>query len=476
MSITLARRDYLWSYVGIILSMFGYIIMLPAIMYFLDGNHLGLWYVFQSLAAITTLFDFGFSTTFARNINYSWSGIAKLEKTGTSQIASGEPNYVLMKTAMRACRLVFLVISIAAFAIMMTIGMVYVDYIARDIGGWESLICWVIYALAIFMNLYFGYFGSFLRGVGAIADANKATVFARVTQIVLTIALLVFGCGLLGVSVAYLAYGMVYRLLARRYFYRFKGIGDGLKSVKEDPARGEVRDAFVAVWHNAWREGLVSLSNYLSSQACTILISLYATLTETAAYSMGVQLAVGVSTVSAAMYTANQSVLQSCFISGDKKRMKRTMSLVVVSMCVVNVLGTIVVVVVALPLLRIIRPDVVLGTPIMLAISAYEFIIYFRNCYTSYFSCTNRILYVRAFVVSSILCVVLGWFALSVLSLGAWGLIASQMFSQLVYNAWVWPLKAHREMGLSIGETARTGWAGFWSVVKGFFERSGRRG
>lgn len=64
MNIHITNKDYLWSYAGVFLSLLANVIMTPFVMYFLDGNSFGLWGVFQSLSAITTLFDFGFSTTF----------------------------------------------------------------------------------------------------------------------------------------------------------------------------------------------------------------------------------------------------------------------------------------------------------------------------------------------------------------------------------------------------------------------------
>ncbi|MCI6709812.1 MAG: hypothetical protein MR568_23295, partial [Eisenbergiella massiliensis] len=96
MSVKLTNKDYIWSYIGVFLSLFSSIIMTPFVVYFLDGEQYGLWGVFQSLAAITTLFDFGFATTFARNINYCWNGAGKLEKTGGMFSEQSEPNFYLM--------------------------------------------------------------------------------------------------------------------------------------------------------------------------------------------------------------------------------------------------------------------------------------------------------------------------------------------------------------------------------------------
>lgn len=470
MVVELKGKDYIWSYIGVFVSLCSSILMTPFVIYFLDGETYGLWMVFQSIAAVTVLFDFGFSTTFARNINYCWNGASQLKKNTVAFAEDREPNFPLMKKTMRACRLVFLLISGTAFLIMITVGTAYIRYISRDMAGWDPIVAWLICAIAIFLNLYFGYYGSFLRGVGAVADSNRSVVIAKASQILVTLILLACGFGIIGTSVAYLTYGTVFRQLAKARFYRYKGIRQGLDSVTEKILPSEVKETFLIVWHNAWREGLVSLSNYLSNSACTVICSLYLPLTQTGAYALGVHLALAVVNISAAMYTANQPVLQSAYINNNKEKTRRTMSLIVFSFSFLYILGIVAVIVVGLPILRIIRPETVVPADVMLIIGVYQFIMKFRNCYTSYFSCTNRIPYVIPFLISSCLCVVFILVALKYLQAGIWGMVIAQIFSQVIFNAWFWPVWAHREMGLSAKDTVKYGYEEFKTVVLGILK------
>lgn len=468
MEIKVSNKDYIWSYAGVILSLVSNLIITPFAMYFLDSDYFGLWGVFQSLAGITTLFDFGFSTTFARNINYCWNGASELLKSGTVYSESKQANFYLMKKTMNACRMVFLILSVSAFSLLSTVGSFYIKYISFDIPDYTPIISWVLYAVAIFLNLYFGYYGSFLRGVGAISDVNKATVISRIIQILVTIVLLMCRFGIIGTSIGYLVYGTLYRQIAKHRFFSYRGIDAGLKAVKEKIPSAEIKDLFFVVWHNAWREGMVSLSNYLSNQACTIIVSLYMPLSQTGAYSLAVQIGTAVSQVSATMYTANQPVLQSAYINNDKEKTRRTMSLIVVSYCTLNVIGLVLAVTVGLPLLRIIKPETVVSATVMLGIGIYQFILKFRNCYTSYFSCTNRVPYVKAFFVSALLCVVLSLVNMAKLNLGVWGLIIAQLTSQCIFNAWYWVRAAHREMELTARDTIKHGFEEIIKIIKAF--------
>lgn len=467
MTVKLNNKDYIWSYIGVFVSVGANVVMLPFLLHYLSGDMYGLWSVFQSAAAITTLFDFGFSTTFARNINYCWSGAAELKKTGVVYVEGGRPNFVLMKRTMTACRYVFLLLSGAAFLFMAGPGTAYIVHITKGLPGAETLTAWAFYAAAVFLNLYYGYYNSFLRGVGAISDANRTMVIARAIQVFLSVAFLMLGFGIVGTGIAYLAYGLLYRVLGKRAFLRYQGIGKGLDGVTETASRQQTRELFAIVWHNAGKEGLVTLSNYLANQACTIISPLFLSLQMTGKYSLAVQLATVLSNVAAALYSANQPVLQSAYITKDKERTRRTMALIVVSYVVLFAVGLAAVVVIGLPVLRLIKPETTPSAAVMLGAGLYQFVLKFRNCYTSYFSCTNRIPYVKAFILSSsagvllaLLMMELGW--------GVWGLILSQLISQMAYNAWHWALAAHREMEMGPGDTVRYGWDGVKKIVQGF--------
>lgn len=464
MSVKLNSKDYLWSYIGVLVSVGSSAVLLPFVLHYLSEDMYGLWGVFQSIAGITTLFDFGFSITFARNINYAWCGAAELKKTGVVYSESGEPNFPLMKRAMTACRYVFLLLSGVALICMALPGTLYIHYICRGISVREPLIAWAFYALAIFLNLYYGYFNAFLRGVGAIGAANRVTTVARLVQIILTVGLLACGFGIIGTGVAYLVYGVLLRQLSKHAYFRYQGIGDGLKAVAEKSTGAEIKDMFLVVWHNASREGMVTLANYLANQACTLISPLFLTLAETGVYALAVQLANVLSNVAGAMYSANQPVLQSAYISADKDKTKRTMSLIVFSYCSLFLVGLLAVVAMGLPILRLIKPATTPSVAVMLGVAAYQFMLKFRNCYTSYFSCTNRIPYAKAFLISSALGVALAA-GLLALGWGVWGLIFAQIISQGCYNFWVWSLRAHREMELSFLQTLRYGWEEMLNIL-----------
>lgn len=446
MQVGVKKGDVIWSYLSVITTFVASVITLPIIIYYLDGDMLGLWYVFSSLGSITILFDFGFTVTFSRSITYCWSGAKKLTKIGVSDSVSSETDFEMMRNILYTCKRIYLIIALTAFVLLISVGTYYIFYISREISGYTHILSWLIYAIGAFLNLYYNYFDSFLRGVGAVKQANQNRVYARVAQLVVMLILLMSGLGLLGLSIAYLVFGVVFRVLGRSSFYSYQNIGEQLKKVQTPIQKSVFKEMFLTIWFNAWRDGVVSLSIYLSGQATVLLCSLYLSLTETGIYSIGMQIANVVAMLSSALYVTYQPSIQSNWVRGDIREVSRIMSLIVKVFIFSFIAGAIVVTTLGIPILKYIKPDVIIEIPILIGLFISQFMIRYRDCYTSFFSCTNRLIYMPAFLISSILCIVFSVVLLKYYGMGMWGLVIAQIISQGLFNVWYWPLKAKIEL------------------------------
>ena len=106
----------------------------------------------------------------------------------------------------------------------------------------------------------------------------------------------------------------------------------------------------------------------------------------------------------------------------------------------------------------------------MLGVGLYQFMLKYRNCFTSYFSCTNRIPYTKAFIISSVVCVML---ALAMLwgGLGVWGLVLAQIIGQSIYNVWYWPIKTHQDLEMTVKDMLTVGSKETYRLLRGFFKK-----
>ena len=118
------------------------------------------------------------------------------------------------------------------------------------------------------------------------------------------------------------------------------------------------------------------------------------------------------------------------------------------------------------PILSIIRPSYVIDKLLIVATASCQFIQCYRNCYTSYLSCTNRLIYTKAFVASSILCVFLSLFFVAGLRWGIYGLVIGQFLSQVVFNAWYWPRYVRNELNLGIRTIVALGMRELYTMIK----------
>lgn len=457
MIINAKRTDVIWTYLGVLMSLGSNFLLLPIIVYYLSGEELGLWYIFLSIGGIVSLFDFGFNPTIARNVTYAWSGAAKLTRTSGSFVENGEPNIGLLKKVICTCKRIYLLISLIALIILFTIGFIYIFYISRNMSGYNHIIAWVIYSIGVFLNLYYGYYNTFLRGVGAVSQINIATILAKLFQIIASVFLLYMGFGLVAVAIAYLGYNIIFRLITKSVFNRYQNIGKRINKDKTNVESVDIKEMFNLIWYNAWRDGLVSLSRYLSSQATVFISSMYLSLTAIGVYSISIQLVTGIATISGALYTAYQPSLQAAYINKDITRSKKMMSTAMTLYGILFWLGILALIFIGVPLITAVKPNTVFNISILIGIAVYEFLLKHHSYYASYISNTNNVPYMKSFISSSIIGIVFAFVLIRETNLGLWGLILPQIIVQAIYNNWAWPCKVMRSLSTNPIEMVKIG-------------------
>jgi len=469
MKIKASVKDIIWSYIGTIFSLSSGFILLPFILIFLTSGEVGLWYVFLAVNGLVNLFDFGFDPTFARNIAYAWSGATEITRTGAKFTNHAEVNYRLLRVLIETSKRLYRLISSIAFLFAGTVGTIYVLYISRNVAGINHIIAWIIFCVALFLNLYMGYFSALLRGVGAVSVINRATILSRLCQLIISILLLLFNLKLIAVSIGFLVNGLLLRYLCNRGFYNYKNLGLHLNSIDEKLTRNEVRTVMHTVSYNAFRDGLVALSNYLTTQASSIIASLFFSLGQTGIYSISLQFANAVSSISSSMIYAYHPTLQSAFINGDSDVERKIIGRGLSTLYLLSVLGTIAVVTIVFPILRFIKPNTIFSIPIFIGLSLYTFLWQQQSASASYIANTNKVPYMPAFVVSSLVGIILTLVFIKSSNIGIWSLILGPFIAQGIYNNWKWTNVVMKRLHTSLPQTLKYGflyWINKVSIIK----------
>ena len=458
------KSDVIWTYVAKFFILGVNIILLPLIMAYLTDTELGLWYVFASISQVVNLFDFGFNATISRHMTYAWSGAKELEKNsvGNYEVLE-EKNVNLISEVVSTCKIVYLVISIAALFGMVTLGTLYIYQIVDKNITKNIIISWFIYVFAVFLNLLYGYWSSLLLGIGAVSERNKMSIYSKVVQIILAFLLLYNGWGLLGFVISYAISGIALRIIGKLYFEQ-KTAELNLDS------RMRIRDikkCFGTIWATAWKDGVVMLSQYLSTQANTLVSAYFIDLSATSVYGIITQIGSIIGSLSAAYYAAYQPQYSSLCLKKDKQGLRILTCKSVFVYQLIFVIMTLGFVVVGIPLLMWIRPTMEINIVMVLSVCLFYYLYNQHSLFCSMIASINRILYYKCYIVTAVCAIVISVITTAIFDTGIWGLIWSQIIANAVYNNWYWPRLVMKEQDIKYLDIYTIGYRNLKKELKG---------
>lgn len=450
--INIGKKDIGWAYIGSFFKVAANIILLPVVLKLLTDDELGIWYVFGSISQIVVLFDFGFASTVARNISYAWCGVDSLKKDSLAEISSNqETNFEYFKIVLQTCKVIYTVIAGIALVFLLTAGLFYINSLDSS-----NVLAWVLYSVGVALNMRYCYYTSFLCGVGAIAENNKAAIITKLVQIIVSIILLYAGYGILGVSIAYLLSGITLRLSSKLYFDNYQNIKTHLNQVKSKSSWTEVRKTFKIIWHNASKDGLITLSNYLNTQANTLICSSVLGLATTGSYGLSVQLSSIAATIAGIPFSSVLPKLQEKAVTrdneGGQKLFSGTMVLFILSFVILTGI-----VILLLPVIKWLKPTLIIEVPMLLAVFFLSLVNQIYHYFASLISTFNILPYTKSFIVSSVIAVLLSYFLTRFTNLGIWALVLSPLIVAFSYNLWKWPLYVLKLYNVSLCTFTKNG-------------------
>ncbi|KAB8287251.1 polysaccharide biosynthesis protein [Bifidobacterium ramosum] len=449
MALKTKRSDIVWNYVGTIVSMTSGFILLPLLMRFLSGDELGLWYVYIAIANLAMLFEFGFTPTFSRNIVYVISGARVLSATGRTSSIGASIDWHLLNTVIRASKLIYGAIAGIALILLSTVGTAYIAFITGDVQGGGHWAAWILFCMATFFNLYFLYSIASLRGYGDVAGENQAKTISKIMQLIISGILLVLGYGLLGASIGYFANALVLRGYAIVRMRKHKDIEIGRSNDHSCISFREITSVLGTISHLAWRDGLVGLATYASTQATSILCSIFLSLEQTGTYSVLLQLGTAICNFAAAYPRSFFPAMQSAYAEADVNKQRSIISSGIVTYWIMFLLGTIGVMAVILPLLPLLKPGIKVDYILFAVLCLYLSLLQQHSIFCNYIISMNEIPYMRGFITAAVLGCVFVCIFCGPLHMGEWGLVIGQAFSQIIYNNWKWPHYLCKKMGIS---------------------------
>lgn len=456
MSIKVTKKDIAWNYTNLFLTTAINIILLPFILKNLSSAEMGLWYVFTSFGSLAVLIDFGFSTTISRNVTFVWCGAKEIAKEGFIKSSDeSEPNYYLLFKLIRTSKTIYLILASVIFIGLSTGGTIFVIESARgQLTSVHYMMAWLIYLLSVVINIYFAYWVPLLKGIGAIKESNQVVVISKMTQLILTIFGLYLGYGLLAVSGAYFIGNLVMKLTAIVLFNKYENVQNNLACFKKViiPLE-EKKELFISVWPNAYKQGLISISNFIQKRAVTLISSAYFGLEVAAAVGLTQQLFDIIMSIGNALFNTYIPSMSYERLNENLIKLKEYFLRAAGISSYVIIIGGTVATLIAPYLLDIINSDTnILPISLSLILLIENLLINNHTLSGAFIATENKIPMYKSYIITAILTISLQFLVVNLTPLGVYGLIFSGLFANLIFNNWYWPMISSKQLNLSFME------------------------
>lgn len=423
------------------------LIILPLLLRKLPNADLGMYYLFLSLTALGPLMDFGFLHSITRSVGYAMGGADKLKPQGLqASTLAKEPNYKLLRLLVHSTRYLYQFLVLGLFVLLSVFGSIIVGYrIQETVSPQWTWIAWVATLLAGCLELYSGWWNTFLRGMDQVLQSTRILVFIYLAKVLITCGLLIAGFGLLSVPAASLVASFLLRFFSRRAVLAL------LKPHQSThPTKQEILGLFKVLWPNSWRLGAQFLSGYLATSASNFLCMKYLGLQATAQYGLSLQLTGFISGIAMvwlsvkwpkiSQYRAKEAFASVRLLLWERLWLQ-TVTFVLLAVISIQLIE---------PALKLLQTDKkVLPLPWLVILLVNSFLETHCCAWTTLIATENRFPFLRPFVSAYIgtLCVTVMLFAFWDVGFGA--VVIPPLVIGCSFNYWFWPREGARSIGVN---------------------------
>ncbi|KAA6327719.1 hypothetical protein EZS27_023319 [termite gut metagenome] len=444
----IGRKDVLWNYAATFLQIGAALILFPFILRILPRETIAVWTIFSTIVALVSLLDFGFNSSFTRNVSYVFSGVKTLKKKVffTVEEEASDIDYGLLKGLIGVMRFFYSRMAIVLLITLTIIGTYYIHTILKTYSGnhTEVYISWVILCIINSYSFYTLYYDSLLLGKGLVKRAKQIAIVGQSVYLIVAIVLILSGFGLIAIVSAQALSIIIKRVLSHYSIYTVEIKRDLRNTIKKSQ-----RDILKAVYPNAVKVGLTSIGGFLVSRSAVIIGSLYLSLNVIASYGITIQIIGVISGISTIYYSTYQPQIVQYRVQNNISAIKQLylrgclllyityilggVSLLLLGNRVLNLIGS------QTPLLHI--PFIIVALLILLLEANH-------GMAGSILATKNEIPYFKAAIFSGGLTLLLLFVFFECTNLGVWGMILAQGIAQGCYQNWKWPRVVIKELGI----------------------------
>ena len=440
----IGKRDFVWTLLATFFKIGAGVLLFPFILRMLPAEKVGVWTIFTTIAQLTYLFDFGFNTSFARNVSYVFSGVKSLKKEGYEMVDDVESvDYSLLAGTIRAMRYFYSRMAIVLFVLFAVIGTIYVHSLMADYSGdvREVYVAWGVVVVINCYNLYTLYYESLLNGRGLVKRVHQIIFVGNVVYILFALVLIMMGGGLVAIVSSQAISVLLVRFLSKRAFFT-KDIVANLNVA--DGA--DYKEILSAITPNAVKVGLTSLGGFIINKSSVFIGSLFVSLELMASYGITLQLLVVIGMMGGIVSRVYMPKVFQWRVEGRIDLVKKMFYLSSAVMLVVFAVSGVIIVLWGDWMLGLLKSGtMLLSSGLLILVFVQHYLEYNHANAAQYLLSRNEVPFFKASLISALGVVVLLFVFVAWLDWGLLGMILAPTLVQALYQNWKWPLEVMKE-------------------------------
>jgi len=446
----ISKIDVLWSYGATFFKIASSALLLPLILKVMPSEMVGIWTIFMTITAFSTLLDFGFNPSFTRNITYVFSGVKNLKITGFEVAVDKRItiDYGLLKGVIKAMVWFYFRISLILFLLLITLGTYYIYTLLKSYNGDQNEVyfSWFLLCLINTYNLFTLYYNSLLLGKGLIKRSKQIIILGQLVYLIIASILIYFGFGLVAIVSAQLSSVIIIRWLSYNFFYT-KEIKKNLNLSVATPKS----DILKTIYPNAFKIGLTSIGGFMVQKSALIIGSLYLRLDDIAAYGVTMQLIAVISGLGSVYITTYQPKIVQLRVLQDFEAIKKIYIRGQLIFILTYLLCGTILLFLGNPVLAFLDSQTQL-LPFWLLLLALILSIIETNLSIAgaILLTKNEVPFFKASLISGFLIILGLLIAFEVLEWGFYSIILVPLIVDVFYQAWKWPIEVKRDLKINI--------------------------
>lgn len=444
-NIKVGRKDVFWTYAAVFLQIGNNIILLPFILRTFSQETVGIWIIFSTIIGLTGLLDFGFNTSFARNVSYIFSGAITLQKTGYCLVKNtSEIDYSLLKGLINAMRWFYSRMAFVFFLILTTVGTYYIYTVLKNYSGnpQEIYLSWIILVIITSYSFYTLYYDALLLGKGLIKRNKQIAIISQTVYLIVAIALIILQFNLIAIVCAKALSAFIMRILSYRAIYTAD-----FKNQLTEIIPQSYQKIMKFIYPNAVRIGLTSLGGFLVNQLAILIGPLYLPLGEMASYGITMQIIGIITALANVYYCAYQPQIVQHRLQGNMNSIKHLYLNGVLLSLLIFIVGGLILLCLGDLALTWIGSQTSLSPNFFVIIALLICFLEANHTNAAGIILTrNEVPFFRASLFSGIATTVLLFLFFQYTFIGVWSTILARGIVQGIYQNWKWPLEVVREL------------------------------